>query len=141
MSSTVKDFLRWVFGGEGARAVDLAEVGFERSQDATISAFAIALERQFGEDVNEEAARNLIARIGQRWIKPEELKPVLAERIILSTYGEDGLIDDVPKVEVQRIQNLVSYGILRELNLRDQDLEDFFDEVVSIMDTTDGDEA
>lgn len=137
MSDMVKDYLRWILGVEGAQEVELSQIGLQTSIDAGVSAFSLALEKIYSSDPSPEQVRELVARIRQRWIKPERLNPVLAEHVILNLYGDDEYVNDVPLAEVARVENLITYGIVHEAGLDRDAIEIFLDEVVDLMSETD----
>jgi len=122
-----------VLGVENAGPVDVSVADADMVANASVCSFATAMEIMFGSDVTTEDVRNFIARIRGPWVKPEALNPVLAERIILSGLGEEGLLDGVPRADIVSSQNLIAGAVLRERGIGGAQLEEFLDEVVELM--------
>ncbi|MCE0534113.1 hypothetical protein LWF15_01165 [Kineosporia rhizophila] len=140
MSDKIKDLLRWNLGAEGASKVSFSEVGLEASRAAGFAAFALALERRFGEDPTTETIQQFVARTRTSWVKPDALNPVLAEQVILAAYtDDDDLLDGVPAAELARVQLLLTYGVVRDMNITGDAFEAFLDEIVQLMNES-GDE-
>ncbi|MCE0535861.1 hypothetical protein LWF15_10085 [Kineosporia rhizophila] len=135
MSEPVKKYLRWVLGAEGAPEFDASEYDSVKTLKAAgISLFTISLERYFPQEPTPSEAAALVTKIRQMLVRPEELNPVLAERVVLSGYGHEGLLDDVPETDIARVENMISFGIRRELKIDDgPELERFLDEIVEFM--------
>ncbi|GAB3255150.1 hypothetical protein [Kineosporia babensis] len=135
MSEHVKSYLRWLLGAEGAPKYNAEEYDLKTLTAAGISLFTAALDRYFPEEVPTPAeAAALVTKVRSMSAQPETLNPVLAEQVILNAYADDDLMADVPAVEVARVENILAYGIRRELSIKDgPELEAFLDEVIEIM--------
>jgi len=135
MSEPVKNYLRWALGVEGAPEFNPEDFDHPKTlMAAGISLFTIALERYFPEEPTPAQAADLVTTIRQMMAQPEELNPVLAERVILNGYGDEDLVSDVPPTDVARAEHIISYGIRRALNINDGPaLEEFLDEVIAFM--------
>lgn len=133
MSDQVLGYLRWLLAPNDAPKVDATALGVETVTSAAICAFAVALERMFGEDATPDKIREFVKRVRENWVAPEGLNPILAERIILSAFGEEDLIRDVPTAEVHRVENMIAYGVVREKNIVGDDFEEFIHEVLDLM--------
>ncbi|GAB3255021.1 hypothetical protein [Kineosporia babensis] len=134
MSDSVKKFLRWTLGVEGAPKFEPTAEDVKTLMAAGISLFAVTLDKYFDDDPTPAQAAELATKVRQTWVQPEGLNPVLAERVILNAYGDEDLVDDVPRTEVARIEHILSYGIRRELKIEDGPaLEALLDEVIAVM--------
>ena len=135
MSDAVKGYLRWVLGIEGAPKFDPAGSDAKMVLTAGLSSFTVALDRYFPEEPSVAEVAGLVTKIRQMSAQPELLNPVLAEQVILNIYDDEDLVGDVTLGEVARVQNIISYGILRLLNIeKGPELERFLDEVVELID-------
>jgi len=133
MPTETRGYLRWVLGIEGAPKADLAGLQPSFIASAAVAAFSVALEVAFGESLTPDQARDFISRVRGTWVKPEALNPVLAERVLLSGYEDDDMLDDVPVTEIVRLHNVLAAAVLRDRNLHGTDLEGFLDEVEELM--------
>jgi hypothetical protein len=134
MSDPVKVYLRWVLGAKGAPNFDPSNYEVKTLMIAGVATFTAALDRYFPEEPGPAEAASLVAKVRQQSAQPELLNPVLAEQVILNAYSDETLVGDVPPAEVSRVENIISYGIRRELKIEDgPELEEFLDEIIEIM--------
>lgn len=134
MSDSTRDYLRWILSVDGARRVEY--VGQEPSfvTNASVAAFSVAMEVMFGENATPEQITDFVTRIRTRWVKPEALNPILAERVIKTMFEDDSdVLDELPLTEIVRINTVLAAAVLRERHIEGDQLEEFLDEVEELM--------
>ncbi|GLY32530.1 hypothetical protein [Kineosporia sp. NBRC 101731] len=129
----IKKYLRLVLGVDGAPTVGPSDLDVKTSILASLAALSVALEKVLPDDAQREQISSLVAQIRETWVKSDALNPVLAERIILTLQGQDGLIDDVPAAELATAENLITYGILHETGTTGDSFEAFLDDVIQFL--------
>jgi hypothetical protein len=140
MSEQVHDQLRMVFMSGGAPMLTTTVSDAKLASDMALSAAAAALGRALGASPSTDEIRQYIASLRARLEHPDHLNPVLAEQVIMTAYGQDGLIDDLSDEEVARVENLISYAIVRELDLSEDGIEELVREAEEVLHDTLGDD-
>ncbi len=133
MSDQVQNLLRRILGVEVDGTVPPTELDGRTVRTTVVTAFALALEMRFGESVTVDDVQAFVARIRGRWVEADALNPVLAEHIILSTYDESDLLGSVPAVEIAQAQNLLTYGLVKDLEMTSEAIDDFIREVTDLV--------
>ncbi len=108
--SLQEDLLRRILGLETGNPAELSALDAKTVRLISGSAFAVALEKRFGDEATPEQARQFVEHARGRWVKAEALNPVLGEHIIMAMYEDSNLLGSVPAVDVTAGQNMLTYA-------------------------------
>jgi hypothetical protein len=137
VSDRIRSVLRWILGVDETPSVELSGDDLAFLSEVSAAAFAITLDLRFGENATPDQTKEFIARVRGPIVNPEKLNPVLAEWVILTAYGAPGLLDQVSLAETVTAQNLISYAVVRDMQVTGADLEQLMDDVVDLITSPD----
>lgn len=106
--------------------------GVGNSRAAVSGAFAVAVERRFEKPPSREDVAALVARVRGQYVRAEGLPPMLGEAVVRAAYGEEHLVDELSGEEYTRGQLLMTYGIVHDLGLKDEQFDAFLDEATEV---------
>lgn len=133
MSDKIRPVLRWLLGVEGAPEPNLAGEDLAFLNQVSAAAFAVAINIRFDDDVTAPQVQEFVSRIRGTHVNAEKLNPVLAEWVILDAFEKPVPVNDVPLAETITVQNLIAAGVVRDMNIVGDDLNQLMDDVVDVL--------
>lgn len=114
--------------GELDRALVERMGGDQWARAALAGAFVTAVGRRFHSPPTRQEVADLVARIREKYVNADALPPMLGESLVRSGFGETDLLKGMSASELTRGQTLMTYGIVNDLGLHGDGLEDFLTE-------------
>lgn len=126
----LREHIRQVLSPSGELDRDLVErMGGETwTRAALAGAFITAVGRRFPSPPTHEEVAGLVARIREKYVTADALPPMLGESLVRSGFGEPSLLKGMSASERTRGQTLMTYGIVNDLGLHGDALEEFLTE-------------
>lgn len=129
----LREFIRHMLTARASIDAALIEqVGVRNSRAAVTGAFTIALESRFEQPPSRDEVAALVTRVRDRYVDAEGLPPMLGEAIIRAAFGEEHLVEDLSSEEWTRAQLLMTYGMIHDVGLKDEEFESFLDEATEV---------
>lgn len=114
--------------GEVDRTLAKRMGGETWTRAALAGAFVTAVGRRFPAPPTREEVADLVARIREKYVNADALPPMLGESLVRSGFGEAALLKGMTASELTRGQTLMTYGIVNDLGLHGDALEEFLTE-------------
>jgi len=133
VTDTLRSVLRWIVGAEGAKEPDLTGDDLPLLTQASAAAFAVTVNLRFTDDVTPETVQQFVTRIRERHLQPGTLNPVLAEWFILDAFDHPVSLTDVSVTDRITTQNLIAAGVVRDMNITGDALDELVDDAIDLL--------
>lgn len=111
-SDGTEDFIRAAISdGPGVPEDVTVRLGDERAFVLLASAAAVAVDRRFPNGPVHDDVVSFVAALRERF-EPGEVKPIVVEAVVRSTFGEEGILEGIEPDEVANAMFLLPYAIM-----------------------------
>jgi hypothetical protein len=133
MSVDYDGYIRWMLDPKQIeQPLFVREMAGKYANNATIAAFSVATQQALGESPSLREIQDLVQKIQGTYVESELLPAAQAEAVIRGSYDEQELLENMPYTDLVRSQLSLTYGIVRVLNLENDDYDTFVAEAAQV---------